>query len=409
MYLQFILRHYARKATGDGWESTYTTITYAYDIQVDVSLGSNNDVASFRINNVNNNYASTFSAQDKIEIYLSLNGAVASSDNKLMTCIVKNVTEELKSKSMTLKINCKSFDEILTNGLVFASRTSNVDVMEFIEAAIKSVDLRNADFGVSFEASSVNGDGNKRDGTAFPVLNGGNKISEYDKRLGDILEKYLQDDYTEDGRYYYYVDSDKVLHIAPQLGGSVSATRTEGVDFKTGKYGVNSDDVKNFIIVKCGFDAYNKAITTRYDDPVSRAKHGFRYHMIIDTKIASDLINSEYTANPSLFNEDSKVPNAYSYTTQWGVVCASADVYNQAIRDKAKEDAVSRAKAYASSHDKGYLMITLVEKPNLSLNIGDKVSFTAASFNISAKELRVKSISYSIKDTTYTLIEEVAI
>jgi len=411
--IKFIINKYS--STGDGtWSASPTLLTGHYGVSVKKALGASNDVFSFMITNVsggNNNYSrkSEFNPMDRLEIHLSINNAAASSGNMLMNGLIKKVTETVTGKGIVLKIDGKSFDEILTNGLVFASRVNNVNVMEFIEAAINSVKLRNANFGINFTASSVNGNGKKRDGTtSFPVLNSGNKVSEFDKRLVDILEKYLQNDYTEDGRYLYFVDTDKVLHIKPRLGGSLTGSRTEGVDMKSIKYNINADDVKNFVVVKCGFDAYNKPITTRYDDPVSRAKFGFKYYMLVDGKISGDLISAEISANPSLFDDNSKVPNAYNYTTQWGAVCTNANDFNDKLRVEAKRVGVAKAEEFVAIRDKGYITINTTEVPNLDFAVGDKMQLTSVSYGLTEYDFRVNEIIYDINSTNYILKEEVA-
>jgi hypothetical protein len=120
-----------------------------------------------------------------------------------------------------------------------------VTVLGWIAALVESVALFNTNYGITTNLPSAkyNSATGNYDGDAFPVLNGGNQVSDYYRSLSSVLDKYLQNDYTGDGRYYWYIDSNKVLQIKKRSVGANVAVLTRGVDFKQAKYDINSDDV----------------------------------------------------------------------------------------------------------------------------------------------------------------------
>jgi hypothetical protein len=397
MYLKIVVVHYSWLGTTWG---TGTTLTYNYDTTANQNLGSLNDTWSFKVDNIRNSIISTFKSQDRIKIYYCINGDSISTSNLIMDGLVKSVQEDL-ADSKVLRVEGKSFGEVATNALVFTERgaQNNLNVMQFIAQAVNSVQL----FDSNFNILGVTAPSTKRDGSAFPVINSGGKITEFNVSLASVLDKYLQDKYTGDGRYYWYINNARYLVIAPRLGSTVKAVLTEGVDYKTARYRINSDDVRNYIVVKCGSDAYGRKITTKYDDVVSRAKHGFKYYLLIKESIADDLIERNSGS------ADSKFPASYPYVTSWGETASSDDDYNDKLRAQVKSIGKAEGKAFAALHNKGLVQIDISLKPTNSYAIGDYLQITAPSYNLSLKEMRVKSVNYTEDDVDLTLVEEVTL
>lgn len=380
-------------------------------------MGEMNDLFSFKINNINDQYLTNFGAttrtadyaqQDRIELYYSINGAAAdSSTNLVFNGLIKKVGYTENDKNKVIRIEGISFSEVATRGLVFVTRdaATNVNVMQFLAAAVQSVSIFNTNFGIStnLPAYKYNPVTEDYTGDAFPILNDGNRVSEFYRSLSSVLDKYLQNDYTGDGRYYWYIDSTKTLQVRKRAVGSNITTLVRGVDFDQAKVDINADDVKNFIIVKCGYDPANNPITTRYDDPASRAKFGFKYYMLIDNKIAGDLLTQQG------FATNTRYPASYPYTTTWGVVVNDADGFTDAFREQAKLLGSSKGQSYAAARNKGYLKISLDLLPTVAYGVGDKLGITDPGYGLLNYPMRVTQVDYSMDGVQLVIEEEVAV
>jgi hypothetical protein len=384
MYVKFILKRYA--STGDGvWSGSATTVTDAYDIKTSMAMGTAQDVCSFKVPNGRDRNIANYARQDKIEIYLSKNGAAASSSTLLMVGLIKNITEQVNNKGKYLLIDAVSFSEVATNALVFATTgtSHSMDVMEFLQACLNSVTLRNGNFNVTWKSSNPtqkwNSTAGDYTGGAFSTINGGDEVREFDKSLMDILDRYLTNEYTGDGKYYWFINKDNELVVNKRIVGNAVGTLVEGVDFKTGKFTYDIKDVKNYVIVKCGLDIGNPQaqITTRADDPVSRAKNGFKYYMLIDTQSRATVL----------------AENNYGGTNAG---------FREAVKAKGRVNGENFIKLYKE----GVHTATVSMAPTLNYSIGDSVYITAPSFELSSQKMRVREVIWDIDSTTLVLVEE---
>jgi hypothetical protein len=388
MYVKFILKRYAWVPSTSTWSGSPTTVTDAYDIQASTAMGTAQDLCSFKVPNNRDKNISNFARQDKVEIYLSINGATASNSTLIMTGLIKNITEQISNKGKFLLIDAVSFSEVATNALVFATTgtSHSMDVMEFLQACLSSVSLRNGTFNITWHPSNPtqkwNTTTNSYTGGAFPTLSSGSEVREFDKSLASILDKYLTNEYTGDGKYYWFVDKDNYLVVAKRAVGADVGSLTEGVDFKTGKFTYDIKDVKNYVIVKCGLDIGDpqSQITTRADDPVSRAKNGFRYYVLVDTQSRATVL----------------AENNYSGT-------------NAGFREAVKAKGRAVGEDFIKRYKDGVYSATLSLPPTMNYAIGDSITVTAPSFNLSNKKLRIREVSWDIDSTTLTLLEEVAV
>jgi hypothetical protein len=385
MITKFYIENYA--SIGDGvWTSTVTEVTDAFDVKVNHALGNTKDTFSFKVPNNRQRNTYSFRTQDNIKIYYLINGATPSSDNLVLSGLVKSVSESVNESSNYLNIEGVSFGEITGNALVFYTGT-NVTVRDIIITAVASVKIFNGNFGLEVDMPTT-----LPDGSSFPVVNSGGEVREQYRSLNYILEKYLKAAYTGGYNYYYYVDNSVTVGATSQLVirprfGSVNNSIVEGTTIiNSAKITMRSDDVKNYVIVKCGTDYNNRPITARADDPVSRAKYGFRYYMLIDEKIAGD-IKAKY---PDL-------PNAL-YSTNGEFV---SDIRNNLGK--------KRGESYIAELRNGLLTMDVSVPPSLNYALGNKVSCTFASYNLTNKELRIKDITYTLNSINLTLVEEVII
>jgi hypothetical protein len=384
MIIKYVVRRYA--TTSDGvWSGSYTDVTDAFNIRASVAMGIANDIFSFKVPNNRDKNITNFYRQDKVELYLSINNV----STLIMTGLIKNITENISDRAKHLTIDCVSFSELVTQGLTFGTTGTghSMDVMEFLEACLNSVKVRNEKFPVTWDTANNptqkwNSTTNDYTGGAFPTLNSGNEVREFDKSLAATLDKYLVNAYTGDGQYIWFVSNDNKLCIRKKSVGSSAGTLTEGVDFKTGKFSFDISNVKNYVIVKCGKDLNTppRPISVKREDLVSRAKYGFRYYLLVDTKIADAVYEADnYGGTNAGFR-------------------AAVEAAGEAAGD-----------ALIGNTNKGLYSGTLNLAPTTDYTVGQRILVTASSFGLLNKELRIKEISWDEDSTTLTLEEEVLI
>lgn len=407
MYVEFGIENYA--STGDGvWSVVSSDINSVKDVGVSLSLGDLNDVFTMKVYNTRNEQVGVFTQQDNIKIHYLINTSSLDSSNLIFNGLVKTVDSESSYKGKFLTVKGGSFDEITANGLVFYTNT-NVDVMQFLRGCLNSITIRNGSFGVVWDETnpSVKSDGV----TPFPKLNGGGKVKEFDKSFNSILERYLQDSYTKDGQYYWYISSDKKLVVRPK-DSVINGSLVEGVDFSSDQIKIG-DDIFNYVVVKCGFDPNGNPITSRYVDEISKAKHGFKPYIITDANIAGVLLEAEKD-NP-LFNDETQKPGTYPYTVSWkteagnAITVSNDSGYVAAFRAKAKLEGSNRGKSFATSHIEGFKTARITFKPTLKYSVGGKYLLTVPSYGLSEFPMRIKEIIYSIKNVIITFEEEIVV
>jgi hypothetical protein len=372
---------------GDGeWAGELTTLTSFFDVQVTKGMQGGSEGASFKIPNTRNTQNLGIKPMDIIKFYYKINGAESDDNvNLVMVGLVKKVNLEKSGGNNVLRVECESYSALLTNALVFydpGNKTENV--MQYLQSALLTVNQRNEKFGISWNSGNPT---LKSDGvTAFPVFTQeSDKVRDFDKSFKKLIDDYLIDKYTGDGSYFWFINNSKELVIRKRVVQSVAGDLhlRQGQDFETIKIRTNGDDVKNFIVIKCGYDFNNNPVSARYDDFTSRAKHGFRYHLMVDRNIAVE--------------EKLKEPAT-----------------NKILIENIKKAGVAKAKDYAELHNKGYLEVSAQTKPRLDINAGNNVLFTSLSYAdyntgssvITQKVMRVRSVQYDRDGLLIDLKEE---
>ena len=379
------------------------------------SLGATKDTFSFKMPNSRGQNAKVLQPFYVVNIYNCINTNISDSTNLIMSGLVKTISEDKTDRSM-LTIDGVSYGEVVTNALCFYAIPDNttVNVMQFLEGCLNSVKFRDSIFKVEWDTNNPT---TKTNGDSFPPLIG---YREFDRPLNFLLDKYLVNDYTGDGNYYWYVSNDRKLVIRKRIQ-TKDASWVEGIDYKQAAFNISADDVKNFIVVKAGLDPANRTVTERYDDPVSRSQYGFKYFLLVEQNICSTLIESERQLHQSLYTASSNLPTNYTgYVTAWGVTINSESEYLNAFRVEAKRLAYIRGKSFADLHNRGFIQCKITRPPEKGFNVGNIIELTDSTFvyynastnltkNLVNYPLRIVDIQYSINDVTYTLMEDLAI
>lgn len=388
------------KLSSGGWSTTPEEVTDAYDVDVSLSIGDLNDTFNFNIPNTNNSRITGFEKEDKINIHLLANTETYNDTNLIFTGLIKNISETV-SKDKTLSIEGVSLGEVLTTGLVNANNT-NVDVMQHLQSCLASI----ANYAPNFTVTWDNNNPilKKDDITAFPKLSGGGLIADRDSSYNTVINKYLTDQYMQDGQYYWYVDINNKLVIRPRLDNPTNSI-TEGVDILNAKYSLDPQ-IYNYVIVKCGTDSQGSQITTRAVDYTSMAKYGFKYYFLVNNNIASDLFKADNV-------EQGSYPTSYPHTCAWkdesgSTVTATGDSdYRSKFRAQVKVLGSNYGLEWINLNSSLKKKFTLVLMPTKAYTVGGVVTIIAPSYNINNKNMRISDIQYSQSNTILTLKEDV--
>ena len=406
---------------GTTWSSSATIMDTVYDTVASVKLGNLNDTFSFKIDNIGSRNKDTFRLQDKIQIYQLFDSATASSSNILFTGLVKAIEERVDEQKQFLNIKGVSFDEMITNGLCFVDLV-DVTVFQFLQQCVVSLqnytkpNAGTAEFYLKWNSGNpttkaYNSLTGLYDGADLPKMLGGGRVSYFNKTLNQLLNLFLNEQYTGDGRYFWYVNTDGELVIRKMVYNPIGSL-TEGTDnILSRNMTVDTTQIYNCIVVQAGTDPAGRAISTFYQDAMLTAQYGVR-PFLLKTNDANTLIEQERKANPSSWTSTSLYPSSYPYTCSWkdensAVVTASSDSdFVTKFRTEVKRRGRNNATYFVSAHSKGMRQFIFELPPTNNFHLGDIVTCNFPSYNIQNFNIRIYQIDYSYNSTILTFKEE---
>jgi hypothetical protein len=396
VYNTWKIERYAKNSDSDTWSTTAETITSFYDPVVRTSLGDGKDTFSFKLTNYNGEYDDYWNIGDKVVIYHVVNTSTITSTDILMNGIVTNLPNKQDSSQNIIRVEGNNFSETLMSALAFYDPNADVTIDTFIKGIINSVALLNDNFKVTWTSTTI--PSKKRDGvTDFPTTH----EKWFYKNVTKALEKFSQNSQTQDGNYYWYVDVNNQLVWQPRKD-AISYTFDKATDnylsFETKR---DVKDVVNFVIAKGDADPKGRTITDRYDDPVSRAKHGFKYYLMISNKNYAQFL----LENEGLDKESYKTAT-YPFTTAWGVTVTSSDNFVEELRLVVKALLRKDAKAYVEERNEGKLIVELEFINGKGWAIGDVIGVTIPEIGKVNNPMRVQEVEISNSGERYTLIED---
>lgn len=413
VYTTWKFERYAR--TGDSvWSSTAVDITDAYDPVVRMAIGEGRDTFEFKLQNFNGEWSNGWVIGDKLKIYYKVNSSSIESSDLLLQGIVVDIPFDVTGKQDFLRIKGNNYTETLMNALVFYDPgNSGQPIPGFLEGAINSIGLFNDDFKITWNASNPSV---KSTGDAFPTI--------YDKWFYKsalkLLENYSNNSETDDGNYYWYINESNELVWRRKTDSANFTFNTAINDYKGLKIKKDTKGIVNFIIAKGGIDPSGDAITVKRDDPVSRAKHGFKYKLItLSATAENDLIQQDKKA---LGNNTPISPSNYPSTTGWvatatldsgptmtpgsTVTVSSWTEYINAYRTEIKYRLGKQSKEYMDAHKYGKLQVELEFANGKGWGLGDVVQVTIPEIDADSKPMRVADIEYTMNSERYVLEED---
>ena len=424
MYVNYSVQDYQNTQSNAGlnfsviggtvWSSTPVTMDTVYDPSISMKLGNLNDTFSFKIDNINNRNKDTFRLQDKLQFNLLIDSASAVSSNWIFTGLVKAIEERTDERNNFLTIKGVSFDELVTNGLVAAVDLSNVTIFQFLYACVLNLQAytkpnATSQFYLKWNSGNpmlkkYNPLTGNYDGDNLPAVLGGGQISYYNKTLDQLLNIFLNDQYTGDGRYYWYVNPQQELVIRKMIFSPVGSL-TEGVDdIISYNMTVDTTQIYNTIVVQAGNDPNGRAISTFYQDAMLTAQYGVR-PFLLKTNDANRLMEQERKMQPSKWSSVSSYPS-YPYTPSWGGSCSSNSDWVTSFRNQVKIVGKISGSNFVSQHSKGMRQFVIELRPRVDFKLGDIITCTFPSYNISNFNIRIYQIDYSYDNLILTLKEE---
>ena len=441
------------KRSGADFSETAISVDDAYGIQTITGLGDKKDTFKFDIINSNNRFfsdTSTFEVGDNIKIYNWKNATTYTNDDLLIDRVIEQVPYKITSKGRILTIKGYSRMELLFNTLIYINK--NIDAIvplslpKVITHIIDEVNQVNnipagSSKGIKYVYDGVDQDGNATtdDNTITKVNASGVEFTAYHnvreiyRRSIEIIKKYSSAEFTGDGTYMYWLDSERKFHWTFRsktpgtvlIGDTPDTATMSDINIKYSK-----DELITALILNVGVSPSRKGNTTYAINPASITKYGAKWKYISETQgITEALMQQEEANNGSLFNlNQDRFPITYNYTTHFTasetypenstlnlpaatkgspIVCTSDDQYDAVIRREAEWFGQKWGERLLNTLANPRLLVESSVSLNTDLTSGDYVPMSIPSYNISGENLRVSESQYNFwKTESGTLQDE---
>ena len=401
-YIYWEIKHYKRLGDKDGdWSSTPTIITGHFNKRVQLAIGSKKDTFSFNLMNVFNKYfkgETIFENSDLIKVYAKNNSQIVTEDDLIIEGIILSVSSTIATNNV-IRIEGKSRSEMFLEGLSFVTSSVKLSPPAILERALTFHNSNNSNFQITWKATNTS---TKDDGSAFPTY----YVADFYKPMNYVFERYSSNTYTEDGNYYYYINTDNELVWLRK--DSESSYNLE--ESQCNKIAINNktDNLVNSLTIKCGTDVYGKGITTFAFNYSSKAKNGTKWKIVTSTNtIATSLLAFEISSNSESFDsEGDQFPTSYDYTTTFGETVSSDDEYNTAIREESKRRGKAEGKAYLSSIREEIIKASVTLPFTKVYSLGGVINCNFPNYSITNMKLRITEIEYKDFSTILHLRED---
>jgi hypothetical protein len=379
--------------TTTGWSAIGTELTKAYDVQLNITTGSGKDSFNFKISDLTYD----IDYEDKIEIYQRDGYGIFTADDLLMLGVIRTVTPSRSGLNSELTVSGYNFSESVMSGLVFVDAI-NLTIPEMFKESINSLVLASKDFTVTWNDSNplVNSKG-----ASFPLV--GETL--FNKPFKDLLDKYSAEDRTKDGNYHWYVNRNNQLTWGANKGVSTNTFDEASMSFNSIKFDKDVNDVRNFVVVKGGFDPKSRVLQERYADYSSISKHGFKYYILTsENKTGGSVLELDKLD----FGVDDMRDATYPLTPRWSLVSVSSfNDYANKFRDYMRAELKSIGKSFVDMRKNGKLKVTVNFKPfNHTYIVGSLVTCTFITETGLNGPMRVKEINYTKVNDSVTFEED---
>ena len=382
------IEHFGKTDTG-AYNEVGTELSNILSVSVNLQLGEAADSFNFSIVNYDDNQLNFFKIDDLVKIYGSLDG---STYVLLLDGIIngKNNTSTIDSK--TVAISGLNRLEKLFNALVSTTgegvqRTASYWIKNILEQVNEFNQFGGTDREIFYN-----------DTTIVPTT----KLIDYRKgfeKAFKLIEELSQDQYTDDGQYIYYLDTNNYFHWKPKPQTS-SGELEYGDEIFTHKTTKGMYDVVNYIIMNCGKSPYGATILQMDYNVESINKFGWKVKLISRESIANELRQRDQDNNykPEFWDDGAEFPNAYPYLPVWGEgsTVANDGEYNTAFLDVCLQAGKEAIGALLNNTTGATFKINTEMEPSFSYVLGEIHSLKIPdNFWTTPQTIRLSGINYS--------------
>lgn len=410
---------YAKKL-GEGWD-TEIELPPAKMQEIVIGWGSQKDSAKIDLPRANyyfdsSNPTSTpdISEEDLVRFYVAKNVSVPytfTTDDLLFEGTVDTATQKVSEKGNIVSVSTFNFYEAFFD-VELPYYEENLNFIEHAQTLLRL--LQQA--GTIIQWDSANPTLKKDGSTSLPK-----KALALDYTPAFIiLEKLCDNEFTEDGQYYWYLSKDttgqRKLSIRAKDNNAIG-TIDETVPLQNISVEKGKDAVVNYVIYNVGIDLYNNTVEDFIFDASSIGKYGWKTHYLQEEtgSIFSSLFAQEVTQNSSSFSFDSNgnlsdsFPTSYPYTFYFdsSVTAANDSDFNEELRIKALTLGEFVAQDEIDQLSKTQYIVNLNVPFSNDYLIGGLYTFNLPKLRNFDKQLRLKQITYSLNGMTLSFDQDV--
>jgi len=408
------------KQDEDTWSSDYSELNIT-DIDASVGIKTTKDTWSFTLPNPNQINKDTVHIDDRIQIFF-YTGSLNTSSDLIMDGNVTRITQTINEKTRKIKVQGSNRTEELLGVLVQLSFNNyQKDISEVIQEIIDKVNNQNRKITGDDKFISTNINSTKLDGSAFPKK----LFTSAYKPAYELIEKYSTDEYTEDGSYMFWIDSNNTLHWTNKT------TSLSSEDYKFDEADGNIRELKidegtwdvfNSAIVDVGRDAYNHGNHTLVYNPVSMVDTGTKWTFLDLSSTTPSLITKEFEDHSTQWDTGSEgeligsFPKSYPYTCSFFTMSSSYEVgtsswvvnsdtdFNLAIRRTARKIGQDLGQEILNKKGEKKYKIDITKTGTNEYAIGELAEITCASHNLSNKKVRIINISHNFNKNGWVTV-----
>lgn len=363
-----------------------------------MKTGDGKDSFSLKIDNFSGRYNNYFQERDRIKLFIIKNNSVGfTTSDMVLDGSISNIKQDVTTNSSQINIDGYNFTEALFGALVFID-SEGLTIDQTLKQGVEQIGGLSQLYTISWAATNPT---KRSDGTDFPLV--GKRY--YYVTFNKVVEDLSASTKTGDGNYIWYVDSNNVVHWVKRTATVVDTFDANTDNYTSLNIGKDTSGVKNFIIVKGGYDAKDKPIQTRYVNYASVAKNGYKYYFLIDdTRLAE---NTEERDASSLGVSRMRDYTWGSFKPLWSTVTYNnLNTYNDALRVHIKEQLKEVGKRYAELYEFGTLKININIKPlERTWKLGNTISCNIPQLSDVPINLLVEEIQYTNEMFSYVLKE----
>lgn len=400
----------------DNSYGTKVTLSDYFNPILNMKIGDGKDSFKLEVTNYNNKYDNSFNPNDMLLLSRNVNSTSIDTSDILINGALRDVPEEVTSSKSNVKMQGYNYSETIMNVLIPVLDATDLDPAETIQQGLLWSGNHNNNFKVDWNAlnptSKYSSSGVKNTGGFYSSVG---KIFYY-KTLKTIIEELSKEEFTEDGKYYWFVDENNTLVWDKRLDNTKYTFDDTTSNFKSLKVSKDLKDVKNYIIMKGGRDAKHSPISFPAIDYSSVSKHGFKYFVhISSTTIAGNLIDVDIKAamgEEKSYEEFKEWFLTNNYTPPWEIDGSTTnyttfDGYNSGLRAHIKQELQREGDEMLRTTAFGTLMVTIDRSPLSGLWIlGSVVSCAISNLDVSPKAMRIEEVQYTSVLDTYILKED---